>query len=491
MDPFDISDGSDVEAMVQSAAKKGKEQKPAEVEKKKAAAPAPAKKGKKAAVDPFDVSDDSDMEAAVWGKPKKPEKGKKGKKVEVDPFDVSDDSELEAEVWGKTKKPESKLKPKPEPKAKAKAKPSKPAKRKFVDEPPSEDEPARKKPSKAVLDKMAQDDAEIAALEKKLKIKSGKVPKSMQDDGLDFLLEGLKDSYLDDEKKKAKKEKLDAKKTKKARAMIEDSEDEEHSEDNEDDGMDYLLDGDSGEEDENEKGTDSDDDGEETEFGGFSEAEEEDAEPAAPIRVRENPYKPGVTITETDEVKPAGKYIPPSMRKPASTESERMTRLRRQVQGLINRLSEVKLVAILGDFEELYRMNPRADVTGIITEILVATLCDPSILNDTYHILHGGFLAGLYKILGTDVGATVVQRIVEEFLVQHERVNGVAGPSTAGKECTNIMSFLSELYNFQVIGCVLIFDFIRMFLSELTELHTELLLKVVRSKLYLITFMQA
>jgi len=44
---------------------------------------------------------------------------------------------------------------------------------------------------KAIKDKLAQDDAEIAALERKLKIKDRKLPKAFIDDGLDFLLEGL------------------------------------------------------------------------------------------------------------------------------------------------------------------------------------------------------------------------------------------------------------------------------------------------------------
>ena len=44
------------------------------------------------------------------------------------------------------------------------------------------------------------------------------------------------------------------------------------------------------------------------------------------------------------------------------------------------------------------------------------------------------------------------------------------------------MVLLSELYNFQVISCVLIYDIIRSLLStELTEFIVELLLKLLRS----------
>jgi nucleolar MIF4G domain-containing protein 1 len=58
----------------------------------------------------------------------------------------------------------------------------------------------------------------------------------------------------------------------------------------------------------------------------------------------------------------------------------------------------------------------------------------------------------------------------------------IAEAETIGKECSNLIVLLSELYNFQVISCLLVFDVIREILDEqLTEFDLELLLKVVRS----------
>lgn len=52
-----------------------------------------------------------------------------------------------------------------------------------------------------------------------------------------------------------------------------------------------------------------------------------------------------------------------------------------------------------------------------------------------------------------------------------------------GKECSNLLVLISELYNFQVISCVLVFDVIRHILKgDLTEFKVELLLKIMRSK---------
>ena len=61
-----------------------------------------------------------------------------------------------------------------------------------------------------------------------------------------------------------------------------------------------------------------------------------------------------------------------------------------------------------------------------------------------------------------------------------------AGPGdeseTRGKECSNLIVLLSELYNFQVISCVLVYDVIRSLLDgALDEFRVELLLKLLRS----------
>lgn len=51
-----------------------------------------------------------------------------------------------------------------------------------------------------------------------------------------------------------------------------------------------------------------------------------------------------------------------------------------------------------------------------------------------------------------------------------------------GKECMNMMVLISELYNFQVVSCVLAYDVIRDLLADsITELNVELLLKITRS----------
>ena len=129
---------------------------------------------------------------------------------------------------------------------------------------------------------------------------------------------------------------------------------------------------------------------------------------------------------------------------------------------------------ILSEIEGLYRSHPRADVTSILTNILLNLLAAQHTLLDTFVILHAGFVAALYRVVGLDFGAYLVQTLVERFGALY---------GNEGKDALNLVVFLSELYNFGVVGATLVFDFIRMFLQRLGELDTEMLLKVVQSLL--------
>jgi nucleolar MIF4G domain-containing protein 1 len=360
---------------------------------------------------------------------------------------------------------------------------------------------------RAIKQKLDEDDEEIAALEKKLGLKGKKkLPQSFKDDGLDDLLEGLGDEVDSDsqEKKKRKAEGDDwlEQKRRKARKLaiskdvgmmdegeledvgIEGETSEEGDEADDDDGAsDMSLDGPEFPDDisgddlsEQEEELDADND-----FDGFaSDSDEDDPSPPA-TRVRENPY---VAPEFGGSVQ---KYIPPSLRKPALSDSEALIRLRRQTQGLVNRMTEANLISILGEIEKLYRENARQHVTSTLVDLLLTSVCEPTSLPDTLIILPAGFIAAIYKIIGTDTGAQVIQRIVELFDEHYARATAsgqdrpAAATSDTRKETSNLIMLLSEMYNFQVVGSNLIFDYIRLFLVKLTELNAELLLKIIRT----------
>ncbi|PSS19945.1 hypothetical protein PHLCEN_2v3118 [Hermanssonia centrifuga] len=175
--------------------------------------------------------------------------------------------------------------------------------------------------------------------------------------------------------------------------------------------------------------------------------------------------------------------------KESDQDSEAQIKLSRQLKGLLNRMSEQNISSILDSLEETYRNNRRHDVTSKLTSLIVEGISSHSILLDSYVVLHAAFVASLHKIIGVEFAAYFVQNVVATYerhftsLSEIEQAKGTqADEETLGKECSNLIVLLSELYNFQVISCMLVYDVIRRLLDgELTEFKVELLLKVTRT----------
>lgn len=360
--------------------------------------------------------------------------------------------------------------------------------------PPDELSPSPMKVSRAVKDRLAQDDAEIAALEKKLGIKRKKKTKDSRD-GLGDIFDDLGSFDSDEDfignsskRKRGQDDEWLAKKRQKAldetakftletvqnlsgiglddSTVVEDFgtgedaiEEEEDTEDDED--MADCRQQSSEESVQDDEDVESDFEGPESD--GSTEAE-------AP-RPRENPYIAPVAPGTVS----AGKYIPPALRAPPSSDTEALARLRRQIQGLLNRLSDANMMSILKDIEHVYQTNPRGYVTTTLVDLFIVLLADETTLPDTFLILHAGFIGAVYKVVGPDFGAQMIERIVSEFDRNYE-----SNKQGSGKQTTNLMSVIAELYCFHVIGSNLVFDYIKMFLHELSEINTELLLRIVR-----------
>ena len=340
--------------------------------------------------------------------------------------------------------------------------------------------PPRVRVSQGTKDRLAADDDEIAALERKLGVKGRtKLPKAFEEDGLADLMDGLDsagghgDTPLGKRRRGDEGDWLERKRQKamgNVRKLNSNTFGVDSSVDVSGSEADHIGDSDLANE-------PSLMDMDET----TSSSEELDEDSSLPhkstARVRENPYVAPVTFSRS--ATPA-KYVPPSLRATGESQSEEMFRLRRKVQGLLNRLSEANLISILGDVEKIYRDHPRQHVSSTLLDLLMSLLCDPTSLQDTFIILHAGFIAAIYKVIGIDFGAQAIQRIYEDF-VRHYAFE--VARDSQGKRPINLMVLLSELYNFQVIGSNLIYDFIRLLLEDLTETNAELLLKLVRSKL--------
>ncbi|KAL1848305.1 suppressor of glycerol defect [Diaporthe australafricana] len=338
----------------------------------------------------------------------------------------------------------------------------------FSEEPSDEKEESRKPlPSRATKDKLAEDDAEIADLERKLGIKQRKtLPKSFHEDGLDEVLGELADqeddeALLERRKRKAEADEWLAQKRRKAMSQPADDSDSDSNGGEDSDEDDSLAGLEHGAEIASSDGFDDDDDALD------AESEEEEA----PIRKRENPY-----VAPVPAAAAAQKYVPPARRQESGSE---LLVLRRHAQRLINRLTESNLIAILGDIEKLYREYPRQHVTSVLIDLVLVQICEPTSLPDTLLILHAGFATAVYKVVGPDFGAQLIQETAERFRGYYAQVPADASRDVS-KHTSNLITFLAEMYNFQLIGCNLIFDYVRLLLDHLSELNAELLLRIVR-----------
>ncbi|KAK9323379.1 hypothetical protein V1517DRAFT_320590 [Lipomyces orientalis] len=348
-----------------------------------------------------------------------------------------------------------------------------------------------------------RDEDDILYYAKKLGIKNGRLPKG--NDGLDDLTEGLDLDFVDDLFGLQQKSKRGG--TEFSREEIESGVDEENDggfdlgDDDESINSD-AVDGTPGDKDDD---LDLDDEEEESENAAEEEEEEEEDEEeedvdceqdvTAPdhdnnhnhaidelsdevelaredVPKRENPYVPPVAAN------PSGRYIPPSLRKKqlesSASQSEQMIKLRRQCQSLVNKMSEANIASIVNEFQQMFLNHSRQSMSATITSIIVDMTAQKAVMLDSFVVVYGALIASLYKHIGVDFGAYLLQTLVENFDRHYNEPE-------LGKECTNLMGLLSQLYTFQVVGCGLIYDFIRLFLKDITELHTELLLKLIQN----------
>ncbi|EPQ27963.1 uncharacterized protein PFL1_04290 [Pseudozyma flocculosa PF-1] len=281
-------------------------------------------------------------------------------------------------------------------------------------------------------------------------------------------------------------------------------------------------DGESDSEDEDEDEGEGEEDGEEDGREDGSDSDNADAPGDKPEDPTASPASPAVAAPALP-APTAGRYIPPALRAkmaaeaaaaaapgsaPAPEDSIEQQKLRRQAKGLLNRLGDANIDSIVTEFEALYRSHSRAEVTSMITSLVLDTITARANLIDTYVILHAAFVAALHKVVGVEFAAFFVQKLVEDLLRHYRalREDGKHAGSTAagagddeeevkGKECLNLTVLVCELYNLQVVACPLIYDLIRLFIGQqasehkqpaaattpMLETDVELLLKVVRS----------
>ncbi|KAG2458550.1 NOM1 protein, partial [Polypterus senegalus] len=172
------------------------------------------------------------------------------------------------------------------------------------------------------------------------------------------------------------------------------------------------------------------------------------------------------------------KYIPPHLQRSAETvdskRREELERLKRSVNGLINRLSEANIASICSQFEELYMAHSRKDMNDTLTDVLLVSCVIPNLMPTRLLMEHILLISILHHTVGMEVGAHFLETIVRRFDVFHLS-------SSEGKESDNLLAMIAHMYNFNIVHCVLMFDILKKLLKTFTEKDIELILFLLKN----------
>uniref|UniRef100_A0A8B9EZ89 Nucleolar MIF4G domain-containing protein 1 n=1 Tax=Anser cygnoides TaxID=8845 RepID=A0A8B9EZ89_ANSCY len=181
---------------------------------------------------------------------------------------------------------------------------------------------------------------------------------------------------------------------------------------------------------------------------------------------------------EEDHNHSAAKYVPPQVRKAQETlddkKREELGRLKKMVNGLINRLSEPNLSSISGQLEELYMANSRKDMNETLTDILMNACVTAVAMPARLMMEHVLLVSILHHTVGIEVGAHFLEAVVKKF-------DELSKSDAEGKECENLLALIAHLYNFHVVHSLLIFDILKKLVSTFTEKEIELILFLLKN----------
>ncbi|XP_053527880.1 nucleolar MIF4G domain-containing protein 1 isoform X2 [Artibeus jamaicensis] len=172
------------------------------------------------------------------------------------------------------------------------------------------------------------------------------------------------------------------------------------------------------------------------------------------------------------------KYIPPHVRRAEEVvdaqKREERQRLQKQVQGLINRLSEPNLPSISGQLEELYMGHSRKDMSDTLTGVILSA-CAPDWPAPSRLVMeHVLLVSVLHCTVGIEVGAHFLEAVVRRF-------DGAYRAGCKGRECDNLLTIVAHLYGFRVVQSLLVLDLLRRLVGTFTERDVELVLLLLRN----------
>eukprot|EP01083_Nonionella_stella_P144521 451374_1 len=170
----------------------------------------------------------------------------------------------------------------------------------------------------------------------------------------------------------------------------------------------------------------------------------------------------------TPSIAVAGKYIPPQFRKQASdTEDFTKQRLRRQVKGLVNKLSESNIEPITQKIVSLYDDSSRHDMNECLVDSITVALKAETALVQSVVVALAAMITSIHAQIDTQVGAFFLEKLIFQFQEEYKKCDN--------KMASNILLLIVNLYNFQMMSCGLIYDIVGNLCETFTALDVELI----------------
>ncbi|GIY02475.1 nucleolar MIF4G domain-containing protein 1 [Caerostris darwini] len=168
-------------------------------------------------------------------------------------------------------------------------------------------------------------------------------------------------------------------------------------------------------------------------------------------------------------------YVPPKLRKQNGAEdestNEKHMRIKRQLKGLLNRLSESNLQSICNQVEAMYLKYSRNDMNETLFHLMSELLFTSSLTPPRLIMEQAMLIVLLHANVGPEIGAYFLQHIVEKLGTLLKSSDNYG----EGKECNNVLTFLSHLYNFKVTHSTLMFDIFQILVESFNSKDIELI----------------
>ncbi|KAJ3090803.1 suppressor of glycerol defect, partial [Physocladia obscura] len=96
---------------------------------------------------------------------------------------------------------------------------------------------------------------------------------------------------------------------------------------------------------------------------------------------------------------------------------------------------------------------------------------------------YSALISCIFNLTGIEFGAHFTQTAIELYIKSMNELKASAASTKElpSKQATNLMTLLSHLYNFSVVGAPLVYDLVRGCLARMQEIDVEIVLKILRT----------